>query len=128
LPKNQPRIFQFSGLNTNRFLAGDPIPKRLSFPPKRRVRKICFWPRDRRESTRRLLFDPKPEFGPIMGWLVLGTLLGALLGSLSIPWNQHGWESEAYYPYRIVWGTLIGLAVGLVIDFIGQYNRRKRDE
>ncbi|MBL9083430.1 MAG: hypothetical protein JNK76_16560 [Planctomycetales bacterium] len=63
-----------------------------------------------------------------MGWLVLGTLLGALLGELSIPWHQHGWESEAYYPYRIVCGALIGLAVGLLLDFIGQYNRRKRDE
>lgn len=62
-----------------------------------------------------------------MGWLVLGTLLGALLGYQSIPISQHGWESEAYYPYRIGWGALIGLAVGLVIDLIGQYFRRKRD-
>jgi len=51
-------------------------------------------------------------------WLIIGTLVGAFIGYQMIPWFQHGWESEAWYWYRPVYGALIGFFSGLFLDLL----------
>jgi hypothetical protein len=57
-------------------------------------------------------------------WLVIGTIAGAAAGYLAIPSFQHGWLSEVAYLYRPLWGALIGLGIGAVIDIGASRLRR----